>query len=291
MNIRLLSVLTLSVTLMICGCKPHKSTPPKQVAKGTPMRGAPMRAVKDKAADEVVKDTEAKQKNKSEADPKKPTQKSPEKAPDLPKPKLQPVVTPEPKTDTKAQPLNLDDEKPKVEKPDDGESNRIPRTNKAKKPKKIDPKDYKKKFKALQDLKKGDKNLPPFLGFGVLSDFEYEINWGVAKKDLPKQIPDAVLAWDGKKVRTRGYMLPLKMSEDGQVQTCFLLRDLGPCCFGGTPKMNYWVLITIPKGTKAAYKAYRSVEITGTISIGEKVEYDRVTSIYRMTATKVDWEE
>lgn len=287
MNIRLLlPIMTISAMLLVVGCKPHKNAPPKQVAKGSPMRGAPMRAVKTEP------DKPAETPKKEEAQPPTPPEKKdvkpsadPKADPKTPEPKLEPATTPEPKTDTKAQPLKLDDKKP-----DDGEENRIPRTNKKKK-KAIDPKDYKKKFVALKDLKKGDKSLPPFLGFSVLSDFEYEIQWGVAKKDLPKQIPAAVLAWNGKKVRTRGYMLPLKMSEEGQVQTCFLLRDLGPCCFGGAPKMNYWVLITVPEGIKAPYKAYRSVEITGTISIGEKVEYDRVTSIYRMTATKVDWEE
>lgn len=288
MKSRLLPFLLLPCLLAtIPACKPRKKVV-KLATKGSPMRGAPMRGAPEKE----VEDTKAETPKKEDA-PKKQVEdtkkveetkketKIVEAAPAKPKEMLK-AVTDKPKTDEKAQVLKIDEKKS-----DDGEENRIPRTNKKKKA----TKDYQKKFAALGDLKKGDKSLPPFLGFGTLSDFEYEVHWGVAKKDLPKQIPDKVLAYNGKKVRTRGYMLPLKMSEEGQVQICFLLRDLGPCCFGGTPKMNYWVLVTIPEGTKASYKAYRSVEITGTISIGEKVEYDRVTSIYRMNATKVDWDE
>ena len=274
----------LTIVLIMGACDRKTNKAPKQVAKGAPMRGAPMVKKKD-----APKPAEIAKEPKVE-----PPKKSPEKKPALKTPiqNKNPVQDPldkttkTPKKNVVVKAVPLPD---KMTKTDDTEFKRIPRTNKAKKKKKT--KDYQKKFAALKDLKKGDKSLPSYLGFGTLSDFEYEIQWGVAKKDLPKQIPDSVLAWNGKKIRTRGYMLPLKMSEDGQVKTCFLLRDLGPCCFGGTPKMNYWVLVTVPEGVKGSYKAYRAVEITGTISIGEKVEFDRVTSIYRLTASKVDWSE
>ena len=65
------------------------------------------------------------------------------------------------------------------------------------------------------------------------------------------------------------------------------MRDLASCCFGGSPKLNEWVLVNVPKGVKVKYIAYEPLIATGVIEIGEKVEYGRVTSLYRLVADGV----
>ncbi|MDF1665994.1 MAG: DUF3299 domain-containing protein [Planctomycetota bacterium] len=136
-------------------------------------------------------------------------------------------------------------------------------------------------FKTGERLKNG----AVALGFDVLGDYNYVTQPPDIPKDkLPRQIPDAVTNFDGKRVQVRGFMLPIKVAEDGHVEQFFLFRDLASCCFGGYPKMNEWVYINVPKTMKVNMVAYAPIAVTGIISIGEKVEFGRVTSIYRLEA-------
>lgn len=144
-----------------------------------------------------------------------------------------------------------------------------------------------KNTRADLGFKTGDrlKNGSIALGFDVLGDYNYVTQPPDIPKDkLPQQIPDSVMDFDGKRVQVRGFMLPIKVSEDGHVEQFFLFRDLASCCFGGYPKMNEWVYIKIPKTMKVNMVAYAPIAVTGTISIGEKIEFGRVTSIYRLEA-------
>lgn len=121
------------------------------------------------------------------------------------------------------------------------------------------------------------------LGFDMLGGYEYIPQpAGIPLEKLPKQIPDALLAYDGKRVQVSGFMLPIDVGEDGDVHMFFLMRDLASCCFGGTPKMNEWVLVEAGSGFRTKYTGYAAIAVTGRIAIGEKVEYGRVTSIYRV---------
>lgn len=136
-------------------------------------------------------------------------------------------------------------------------------------------------FKTGERLKNGSVAL----GFDVLGDYNYVTQPpDIPKEKLPRQIPDGVMNYDGKRVQVRGFMLPIKVAEDGHVEQFFLFRDLASCCFGGYPKMNEWVYINVPKTMKVNMVAYAPIAVTGTISIGEKVEFGRVTSIYRLEA-------
>lgn len=129
------------------------------------------------------------------------------------------------------------------------------------------------------------KNGSIALGFDVLGEYKYVTQPpDIPKEKLPRQIPDEVLKYDGKRVQVRGFMLPIKVSEEGHVEQFFLFRDLASCCFGGYPKMNEWVFINVPKSMTVNMVAYAPIAVTGVISIGEKIEFGRVTSIYRLEA-------
>jgi hypothetical protein len=139
-------------------------------------------------------------------------------------------------------------------------------------------------FKTGETLKNGCVAL----GFDLLGGYNYVVQPPDIPKDkLPKQIPDQVQDFHGKKVELRGFMLPIEVKEDGQVKLFFLMRDLASCCFGGYPKMNEWVLIKVPKTCKTKYSGYAPISVTGVISIGEELEIGRVTSIYRLNALSV----
>jgi hypothetical protein len=139
-------------------------------------------------------------------------------------------------------------------------------------------------FKTGEVLKSGFTAL----GFDYLGDFNYVVQPpDIPREKLPRQIPEKVFAFNDKKVELRGFMLPIEVEEDGHVKIFFLMRDLASCCFGGYPKMNEWVLINVPKEFPVQYTAYSPIAVTGTISIGEKIEYGRVTSIYRLKSVSV----
>lgn len=127
------------------------------------------------------------------------------------------------------------------------------------------------------------------LSFELLSSYEFvPPPPGVTKDKMPKQIPDKVTAYDGQIVEVIGYMMPIDINEEGDVELFFVMKDLAACCFGGSPKMTDWVLINMVEGASTKYTAYSPIGITGRISIGEKIEYGRVTSIYRMDCVKVE---
>jgi hypothetical protein len=72
----------------------------------------------------------------------------------------------------------------------------------------------------------------------------------VAKDSI--EPPPSALALEGQKVFIKGFVYPSSQVEG--IRTFLLVRDEGTCCFGGDPKINERIQVTLadPKGMKYA---------------------------------------
>lgn len=129
--------------------------------------------------------------------------------------------------------------------------------------------------------------------FKFLSGYQYILapDAEVAQfNDVPNsyrgQIPDSVLALNGKEVAVEGYMVPFKV-EKGQVMSFVLVRDKIFCCGGLLPEMNEWIHVTLEKGREIPPSIDNVIRVYGRIEVGEKVEDGMIESLYRMNAGEV----
>jgi hypothetical protein len=104
----------------------------------------------------------------------------------------------------------------------------------------------------------------------------------------PYEFPEEVRALDGEELRLLGYMIPVQW-KDRDVTEFMLVRDLASCCFGGIPRPDEWVLVTMQEGHASPYHAYVPVIVTGVLEIFEAHASDLdMTAVYSMTATEVE---
>jgi len=130
------------------------------------------------------------------------------------------------------------------------------------------------------------------LGFETLSVFPYDIvdgGTGATKEQIEAaskrdQIPAAIHAYDGKKIVLTGYMLPLTM-DNGKAKKFVLMKDTNTCCFGGTPKMNDYVVCEMTGDGVESIQDI-PVQLTGTIHVQEKREDGYVVSLFTMDGEK-----
>lgn len=140
------------------------------------------------------------------------------------------------------------------------------------------------------------------LKFATLSGFDYpksgsfqvgpagETRYEASASDTPAsptKIPADVRAFDGRRVQVTGFMNPIEFDGDG-VKNFALTAIPGGCCYGAIPRLNEWVVVTMPEGQRADYAYYDPVTIFGSISIGELYEDGVILSLYRMTPEKID---
>jgi hypothetical protein len=102
----------------------------------------------------------------------------------------------------------------------------------------------------------------------------------------PPDLPLEVKALNGEKVAVMGYMLPLEVDAKG-VKTFALVRDLASCCFGGSPKLNEWVYVTMHSPQTAKHTGYSAIVVSGIFEVGAQKMEAGDTSLYRMTADLV----
>src|SRR5262245_28700322 len=67
----------------------------------------------------------------------------------------------------------------------------------------------------------------------------------------------------GKPVFIKGYMHP-GVASSGKVNHFILVRDFGPCCFGGEPKATHMVEVYIPDGVDRVAYSTRRLKLSGT---------------------------
>jgi hypothetical protein len=130
------------------------------------------------------------------------------------------------------------------------------------------------------------------LGFDQLASFPYKIvdqGTGATKEQIEaaqktNQIPASIQSYSGTRVALTGYMLPLKMS-GGLAQKFVLMKDVNTCCYGATPNLNDYVIVTM-KGAGIKVTQDVPVVVIGTLQVAQKYEGGYVVSLYELEGTK-----
>jgi hypothetical protein len=118
--------------------------------------------------------------------------------------------------------------------------------------------------------------------FGPGSDLTASARWDAVRQ----QIPEDVLAMNGKKVALAGFTLPLVLA-DGRATEFLLLRTQSACCFGMVPRVNELVIVKMaPPGVTPLLDT--PVVAAGTLTLKWIGEGDQLTAIYEMQADKVE---
>ena len=82
-------------------------------------------------------------------------------------------------------------------------------------------------------------------------------------------------------------MTPVDFDSDG-VRSFSLTAIPGGCCYGMVPRLNEWIVVTMPEGERAEYAYYEPVTCKGELEVGEVAADGVVVSLFRMTPDEVD---
>jgi len=99
--------------------------------------------------------------------------------------------------------------------------------------------------------------------------------------DQEFEFPESMKALDGEAVSIVGYMIALDFEED-RVTRFMLVRDLAACCFGGMPRPDEWIDVTVTE--PCPYWVYRPVRVRGHLSVGlaEELEDELMRSVLQI---------
>ncbi len=128
-----------------------------------------------------------------------------------------------------------------------------------------------------------------FLDFWFLAGFDYNPSdpFDPSPKQVKNTIPATILALQGKKVEIYGNILPLDYDSSG-TSTFILNASVDACGFGGVPRINEWIYVSMKPGQKAkTYGAGYEILVRGTFSIAEEVEKGRIVGLYSIVADSV----
>lgn len=125
------------------------------------------------------------------------------------------------------------------------------------------------------------------LGFDRLASFRYTPqDWDATAVPGEKppsglgQVPEAIKRFDGQKAKVTGFILPVKM-EGGLTKEFLLMSSPMLCCYGVTPRMNEWILVTM-RGRGAKPVMDVPVSVRGTFHVEEMFADGYQTGIYRL---------
>ncbi len=130
--------------------------------------------------------------------------------------------------------------------------------------------------------------VPEAIGFDRLSGFPYTIvdagtgatTEQIAAAQKNDQLPAAIRALDGRRVAVTGFMLPVQM-ENGRARKLVLMRDVTTCCYGATPNMNDYVVVTMRgEGIKAVQDI--PVVLIGVLHVAQTYENGYLVSLYTL---------
>lgn len=128
-----------------------------------------------------------------------------------------------------------------------------------------------------------------FLDFWFLAGYDYNPAdpFDPSPKQVKNTIPANILALAGKKVEIYGNILPLDYDSSG-TSTFILNASVDACGFGGVPRINEWIYVSMKPGQKAkTYGAGYEILVRGTFSIAEEVEKGRIVGLYSIVADSV----
>lgn len=126
----------------------------------------------------------------------------------------------------------------------------------------------------------------PSVGFDLLAGYPFTIvdaGTGATPAEIEAakqndQVPPEVRALHGRRLLLTGYMLPLKI-EKGLSKSFILMKDVNTCCYGATPSMNDYIIVTM-KGAGVEVTQDVPVQLTGTLSIAQTFDAGYIVSLY-----------
>ena len=93
-------------------------------------------------------------------------------------------------------------------------------------------------------------------------------------------IPEKAKQLDGEKIFMKGYVLQPKGGRKTDLKSFVLVRDLGSCCFGGTPQPTHIVQVDLPEGKTTDWNM-RLRRLTGVFRVNSELQpANEVQGIY-----------
>jgi hypothetical protein len=109
-----------------------------------------------------------------------------------------------------------------------------------------------------------------------------------AKTGQPRyadQLPENIKGYDGRKVRIRGFLLPVKM-EGNEVREFLIVANQMSCCFGTTPQ--FWEFVAAKAvGDAVPNLMDRPLTFEGVLKVGDVYESGYWTQLYTLECTAV----
>jgi len=97
------------------------------------------------------------------------------------------------------------------------------------------------------------------------------------------QAPAAIKAYDGRKIRIRGFLMPIKM-EGNEVREFLIVASQMSCCYGTAPR--FWEFIAAKAVGEAVPNLMdRPLTFEGTLHVGDVYENGYWTQFYTMDCT------
>ncbi|MCM8531123.1 MAG: DUF3299 domain-containing protein [Lentisphaeraceae bacterium] len=104
--------------------------------------------------------------------------------------------------------------------------------------------------------------------------------------DLKKAVPEKVKLLDGKKVKIKGFMVPVTYDKDNKVTAFLFAPDRTSCCYGKIPNLNGFIFSRSSDGVK--YLKDTLIEVTGTLqTIPRFYKEEECVLIYKMKVDSV----
>ncbi len=122
-----------------------------------------------------------------------------------------------------------------------------------------------------------------------LADYDYYTPLPGEKPDeelLAKNaIPEAVKKLNGQKVSISGFMMPVRIDDQGNVEEFALNGNYDMCFYGAPSQINQWVHVKMNADAKAKF-SHNPTTVSGTLEVGELIEDGEVISLYRLRGDK-----
>jgi hypothetical protein len=105
----------------------------------------------------------------------------------------------------------------------------------------------------------------------------------VIAKGNPDIFNPDVKALDGEKVFIKGYMYPT--NETRNLKTFLLVKDNAQCCFGGNPRINDMILVTMKSGKGVDYHQGLLMSVGGVFHCQKSTGPAGLTPVYAIDGT------
>lgn len=128
-----------------------------------------------------------------------------------------------------------------------------------------------------------------YVDIDELDNFEYYTPFPGEKPNPERlaknQIPENIKNLNGTQISIAGFMMQLRVDDDGNVEEFVLNGSYDRCFYGAPSEINQWIHVKMQpgKGTRASHSP---INVSGTFEVGELIEDGEVVSLYRMTGDK-----